>query len=86
MVKAEVYGAAKKNKGGSAYDIISLNYQQDRDGDRLKRVDEDARVRGLMRSKHLDIKNNNGFNVITGAERSKIAVPFHDRYNPGMLS
>jgi hypothetical protein len=35
QVKADVYGAAKKNKGGSAYNIISLNYQEDKDGMRL---------------------------------------------------
>jgi hypothetical protein len=35
QVKAEVFGAAKKNKGGSAYNIISLNYQEDKDGMRL---------------------------------------------------
>ena len=35
-----------------------------------------------MRSKVLDQKNNNAFNLITGEERNKIAVPFHERYNP----
>ena len=35
QTKAEVFGAAKKNKGGAAYDIISLGYQQDKDGQRL---------------------------------------------------
>lgn len=81
-VKAEVYGAAKKNKGGAAYDIIALGYSKDRDGDRLRQVDEDARVRALMRSKNLDGKNNNNFNVITGEDRRAIQVPHHDRYNP----
>ena len=86
QVKCEVYGAAKKNKGGSAYDIIALNYQQDRDGERLKKVDEDAKVRALMRSKVLDGKNNTGFNVITGEDRNRIQVPFHERYNPVLSS
>ena len=36
QVKTEVFGAAKKNKGGSAYDIISLGYQNDKDGHRLQ--------------------------------------------------
>lgn len=71
-IKAEVYGAAKKNKGGAAYNIISLNYQGDKDGERLKKVDEDARVRALMRTKNLDGKNNTNFNVITGEDRFKI--------------
>jgi len=82
QTKAEVYGAAKKNKGGAAYNIISLNYENDRDGIKLKNIDQDARVRALMRSKNLDGKNNTGFNVITGEDRFKIAVPHHERYNP----
>lgn len=36
----------------------------------------------MMRSKVLDGKNNSGFNVITGEDRRKIPVPFHERYNP----
>ena len=71
-VKAEVYGAAKKNKGGAAYDIIALGYSKDKDGNRLQQIDEDARVRALMRSKNLDAKNNNNFNVITGEDRRAI--------------
>ena len=35
-----------------------------------------------MRSKHLDVKNNNNYNVITGEDRAKVQVPHHDRYNP----
>lgn len=58
QVKAEVYGAAKKNKGGSAYNIISLNYQEDKDGQRLMQIDQDAKVRALMRTKALDARNN----------------------------
>lgn len=71
-VKAEVYGAAKKNKGGAAYDIIALEYQKDKDGDRLKQIDHDSKVRALIRTKNLDSKNNCGFNVITGEDRFKI--------------
>jgi hypothetical protein len=82
VVKAEVYGAAKKNKGGAAYNIISLNYQEDKDGKRLMQVDGDAKVRALMRTKALDARNNTQFNVITGEDRFKINVPYHERYNP----
>ncbi len=81
-VKAEVYGAAKKNKGGSAYNIISLNYQEDKDGHKLMQVDQDAKVRALMRTKALDARNNTQFNVITGEDRFKINIPHHERYNP----
>ena len=82
QVKAEVFGAAKKNKGGSAYNIIDLNYQNDKDGVKLMQVDTDARVRALMRTKVLDTKNNNSYNPITGEDRFKINVPHHERYNP----
>lgn len=81
-VKAEVYGAAKKNKGGSAYNIISLNYQEDKDGQKLMQVDQDAKVRALMRTKALDARNNTQFNVITGEDRFRINIPHHERYNP----
>jgi hypothetical protein len=49
-----------------------LNYENDKDGARLKQVDEDARVRALMRTKVLDKKNNNSYNLITGEDRAKI--------------
>ena len=86
IVKAEVYGAAKKNKGGSAYNIIDLNYMQDKDGKKLQQIDDDARVRALMRTRVLDKKNNNTYNPITGEDRFKINVPHHERYNPILTS
>jgi hypothetical protein len=49
---------------------------------RLKQIDDDAKVRALMRSKNLDQKNNNGFNILTGEVRNTVSVPFHERYNP----
>jgi hypothetical protein len=45
-------------------------------------VDQDAKVRALMRTKALDARNNTQFNVITGEDRFKINIPHHDRYNP----
>jgi hypothetical protein len=39
-------------------------------------------VRAIIRSKNLDQKNNNGFNILTGEARSTLQVPFHERYNP----
>jgi hypothetical protein len=55
---------------------------KDKDGNKLKQIDEDARVRALMRTRVLDQKNNNSYNPITGEDRFKINVPHHERYNP----
>ena len=81
-VKRDLYQAGKKNKGGAAFDIVSLSYENSNEGKRLATLDNDAMVRALMRSRILDQKNNGSYNVVTGAERSKIPVPHHERYNP----
>ena len=39
-------------------------------------------VRGLIRSKVLDSKNNGGYNILTGESRAQVVVPTHERYNP----
>ena len=80
--RIDLYQAGKKNKGGSAYNIMNLDYDQSNDGVKLRRFDDDAKVRALIRSKNLDNKNNCGFNILTGEDRSKIIVPHHDKYNP----
>lgn len=69
QVKADVYQTGKKNKGGAAYNIVSLDYETNKDGDKLRTVDNDAKVRALMRSKNLEKKNNTGFNILTGETR-----------------
>lgn len=51
----EHYGTGKKNKGGAAYNVINLNYDQSNEGQRLAMLDEDSRVRALMRSKNIDV-------------------------------
>ena len=71
-VRAEVYQAGKKNKGGAAYNIVSMDYEANKDGQKLKQIDEDARVRALMRSKVLDTKANGGFNILTGETRQTV--------------
>lgn len=55
--------------GGSAYNIVNLDYDNNKEGSKLKLTDNDARVRGMMRSKNLDSKNNSGFNILTGEHR-----------------
>lgn len=63
---------------------MNLDYDINKDGDRLKQLDEDAKVRAIMRSKNLEQKNNTGFNILTGEQRRMIQVPHHERYNPIM--
>ena len=81
-VKRDLYQAGKKNKGGAAFDIVSLSYSNSNEGKKLANLDNDAMVRALMRSRILDQKNNGAYNIVTGAERQKIPVPHHERYNP----
>jgi hypothetical protein len=78
----EHYLTGKKNKGGSAYNVISLEYDNSKDGQRLKKRDDDAKVRALMRSKNIDMRANCGYNVLTGDQRSGVYVPPHEVYNP----
>ena len=82
VCRRDHYNGAKKNMGGSAFNIISLNYDNNSSGNMLKQIDNDAQVRALMRSKVLDRKNNGQYNILTGTSRPPIAVPHHERYNP----
>lgn len=65
----ENYNAGKKNKGGAAYNVIHLGYHESKEGQRLKSLDEDSKVRALMRSKNIDVRSNCGYNVLTGEDR-----------------
>lgn len=57
-VRKELYHADKKNKGGASYNIVSLAYENTKEGQKLKLYDDDAKVRAMIRSKNLDTKNN----------------------------
>lgn len=35
-----------------------------------------------MRAKNLNDRGNGGFDILTGAERNRIQVPPHEKYNP----
>lgn len=76
------YLTGRQHRGGAAYNVINLKYEESQDGVYLKQRDEDARVRALIRSKNLDVRNNCGFNPINGSDRMGIDVPIHDRYFP----
>jgi hypothetical protein len=76
------YLTGRQHKNGAAYNPINLQYEQSPDGEDLKRRDDDAKVRALMRSKNLDVRSNCGFNPINGVDRSGINVPHHNLYYP----
>ena len=78
----EVYLTGRKNKGGHAYNIISLDYENSNEGSHLKKRDDDAKVRAMVRSKNLDNRANQDFNVINGSPRMTNEVPIHPVYNP----
>ena len=66
QTRTELYQAGKKNKSGLAYNIMNLDYDKSKDGNKLREIDGDAKVRALMRSKNLEQKNNGAYNIITG--------------------
>lgn len=76
------YQIGNANKGGAAYNILSLDYENSKEGEALKKRDQDAKVRSLMRSKNIDTISNSGFNLCNGQERRSIEVPVHPTYNP----
>lgn len=80
--RKELYKAGSKNHGGAAFNIVTLDYDTNKEGKILKNLDNDAMVRALMRSKVLDQKNNGEYNILTGTGRPPIPVPSHNRYNP----
>ena len=48
----------------------------------LMERDEDNRVRQLLRSKHMDMRSNSGYNLLNGGDRVSIDLPAHRVYNP----
>ena len=63
------YLTGRKNKGGAAYNILSLTYENNPEGEFLRQRDDDAQVRALLRSNNLDTRSNCGFNVLNGGGR-----------------
>ena len=71
-MKRDFFNAGKKNHGGAAYNLISLNYDPTNEGKKLAAVEEDARVRALIRAKNMIDKGNGRFNILTGEERTGV--------------
>ena len=80
--RRDKYSLGNANKGGAAFNIISLDYQQSKEGEFLKQRDEASRVRNLLRSKNVDTLGNAGFNLLNGENRRQVEIPLHEVYNP----
>ena len=76
------FNAGKKNQGGAAYNLISMEYEQNNRGNQLQQQDDDANVRAIYRASNLQAKGNGQYNILTGQECQRIQVPQHERYNP----
>lgn len=72
----------RSNKGGAAFNILSLQYENTRDGEMLRQHDEDLKIRQMLRSKNMDMRGNATYNVVNGGERVQIDLPTHKVYNP----
>jgi hypothetical protein len=61
--------AGQKNIPSEAYNVLTLEYDNNALGERLKLQDDKKKFREGLRMFQLDSKMNSGFNVITGAAR-----------------
>lgn len=78
----EKYQIGNANKGGAAYNIINLGYEQSKEGEYLKQRDYDQQVRNMVRSKNIDTLSNIGYNLVNGEVRRSVDIPAHPIYNP----
>jgi hypothetical protein len=72
---SDKYLTGRRNRGGAAYNILSLQYENSQEGQYLRERDNDAKVRALMRSKNIDVRNNCGYNPLNGNDRMSVEVP-----------
>lgn len=49
-----------------AYNPITLEYDRNPEGEKLKRLDEDTKIRGYVRAHNMDYKGNSKYNPLTG--------------------
>ena len=68
----EKYHVGNHNKGGAAYNIFNLEYENSREGEFLRQRDAEKEVREKLRSRHIDTLNNCGYNPINGAHRDSV--------------
>mmetsp|Transcript_12718 Transcript_12718/g.12362 ORF Transcript_12718/g.12362 Transcript_12718/m.12362 type:complete len:256 (+) Transcript_12718:62-829(+) len=69
--------ACKKNASNVAYDILSLQYNQDTGGEKQKYEDDMVRYRAQLRSRNLTIKGDtrSQFDIISGDPRQAPSYP-----------
>lgn len=48
------------------FNPITLEYENSKSGESLKKKDEMAKVRGYVRAENLDTRSNCGYNILTG--------------------
>ena len=53
-IKRDNFNLGKKNMGGASFNIVTLGYDESEYGQRLQAIDNDAKVRSMIRSKVLD--------------------------------
>jgi hypothetical protein len=69
QIQRDRYLVGNANKGEAAFNIINLDYEKSNDGEFLKQLDEEKRVRNLLRSKNIDTLSNSGYSIINGQPR-----------------
>lgn len=55
-----------------AYNPITLEYDKNPEGERLKWNDEAAKIRGYVRAHNMDLRGNSKYNVLNGQDRPGI--------------
>lgn len=68
QTKIEQYGAGKKNQGGAAYNLLTMEYENNNRGTNLQRQEEDANTRALYRAANLQERGNGQYDILTGVD------------------
>lgn len=55
------------NSNGLAYNPINLTYDHNAEGDKLKRRDEDHKIRAYVRAYNMDHHGNGAYDILNGA-------------------
>ncbi|OQS05726.1 hypothetical protein THRCLA_02173 [Thraustotheca clavata] len=66
-------GKARRNKSSCEFNLVTLKYNDGKDGDRLKKADSEIRHRATVRAANLQFQNSRaGINPITGDPIARI--------------
>lgn len=61
--------SGRANKGGAAFNILNLQYENSQDGQVLMQRDQDKKARDMLRSMHVDMRGNSNYNLLNGNDR-----------------